>query len=187
MSNSHQRTERLIADRKAVSVRKQKEALEALSKLVEAGEIISFTTVYKAAGVSSWFVYNNEIVRSAVKEEIRKQTLQQRMEPQMRTDSRTVRGLRTELANARSEINELRKDRERLRHYLQRNLGDQLEKRRLEELPAKIQQLKDSNMELSGELEVARAALKKCEQERDEAKANAEGAHLALRQMMKEV
>ncbi|WP_133298444.1 DUF6262 family protein [Tsukamurella pulmonis] len=187
---SDPRTQRLIAARRAAAAHKQAVTVACVDEMVTEGDHVSFTSVHRAAGVSTWFVYNNPAVRRAIETAMQEQQAQSTStisRPNTPVDDRTMRGLRTELANARSEIRDLRAERDRLRRRLQRDLGDQLDARSSQELAEELHRLNAENAGLRTELQTATVELATTKHDRDDAIADRDGAHLALRQMMRQV
>jgi hypothetical protein len=82
--------------------------------------------VQRAAGVLSWYVFNNAAVRAEIETATNNQRAVRAHQPAS-VDDRTLAGLRAELAAARAEIRDLRSERERLRQRLARDLGQQID------------------------------------------------------------
>jgi hypothetical protein len=68
------RTARLVAARQDAARGTQKRTLKAIEEMRSRQDRISFAAVQRAAGVSTWFVYNNRQVRAAIEEAIALQT-----------------------------------------------------------------------------------------------------------------
>lgn len=180
------RTEKLIANRRAASAEKQSSTLAALKVMMSHGEDVSFVSVQRAAGVSSWFVYNNPNVRAAIESAIKENKSRPAEDYYTKPDDRTSSDLRTELANARSEISDLRSELSRLRQHLQRTLGEQLDSLQGREIAEQLRVAKQDNSRLRADLRSTKNALNESIQERDSAVADRDGAQLALRQMMRQ-
>ena len=187
MTTPDARTERLVANRRAAAIKKQESTLAALEGMVARGDRVTFTDVQRTAGVSTWFVYNNPVVRLAIEAAIRDQEDRSIIEPNKPSDDRTAAGRRVELANARNEIRDLRAERDRLRQRLQRSLGDQIDTMSKRELVEQLRVAEQENSRLQAELRSVATELTTSNRDRDEAIADREGAQLALRQMMRGV
>lgn len=187
MTAADARTERLVANRRAAALKKQVSTLAVLEEMISRGARVSFVDVQRKARVSTWFVYNNPTVRLAIDAAIKDQQDHGIAAPSMSLDDRTTAGLRVELANAQAEIRDLRTERDRLRHHLQRSLGNQLDAMSKHELVEQLRAAEQDNARLRAELRSTAAELASTSQERDEASANCDGAQLALRQMMRAV
>lgn len=181
------RTELLVANRRAAAAAKKTSTLTALEGIIHRGERVSFKAVQRAAGVSTWYVYNNRDVRASIEAAISDQGRQGLPPSMSRLDGRTVPGLQTELANARAEIRDLRDERSRLKQRLQRSLGNQVDSMSRQDMAEELASANKEIAALRSELESATASLAVCNRERDEAIADREGAQLALRQTMRSV
>ncbi|WP_139184225.1 DUF6262 family protein [Tsukamurella pulmonis] len=189
-TSSDARTQHLVAARRAAAAGKQTATLDKIDEMVTHGEQVSFTSVHRAARVSTWFVYNNPTVRLAIETAIQSQSNQNLDKDggsNDTVDDRTAQGLRTELANARGEIRDLRGERDRLRRRVQRNLGDQLDATSAQDLAKELCRIEDENTRLRKELHAATAEIAIVKRERDVAIADRDGAQLALRQMIRKV
>lgn len=187
MTRSDERTERLIANRRASAAKKQAHTLTKLEELLSREERVSFVKVQRAAGVSTWFVYNNPTIRSAIEAAIRNQSDHKPAESYKPAEGRIEAGLRAEIANARSEIRDLRNERDRLRQHLQRNLGDQVDAIGKRELAEQLQATEQENSRLKVELRTLTEELATRNQEFTQAKADIEGLQIALRQKIRPV
>lgn len=187
MTNPDRRTERLVASRRAAAAEKQAHTLTTIERMLERGAKINFVEVQRTAGVSTWFLYNNPTIRLAVESAIRAQHDHQAAEATKPLDDRTLAGLRTELANARAEIRDLREERDRLRRRLQRDLGDQVDARSRRELLERLRVLEQENSKLQDTLRTTTTELATAKRERDTVAADLEGTQLALRQTIHRV
>lgn len=115
----------LAASRRETSLRKRQAVFETLAAIAAKGEPITFTTLARRSGVSTWLVYA-EGVREHVQAAIDRQD---RPSAGASAEARTAgsAGLRAELAMSRAEVAELRGERDRLREALRANLGQQLD------------------------------------------------------------
>lgn len=181
------RTERLIADRRQAAAKKQAQTLEVIERLLALKERVTFADVHRAAKVSTWFVYNNAVVRSAINDAMRVQSDEQPASAVKTTDDRTTQGVRAELADARAEIRDLREERGRLRLRLQRNLGDQIDVASKRDLLERLRVLEDENEQLQQTLLAANTEHANVRLELEQAQSELDGARLALRQTMRAV
>ncbi len=179
------RTARLVANRQAAAAEKRTRTLATVERMLSGGQRVSFVEVQRAAGVSTWFVYNNPTVRHVIETAMREQREHQMTVAAKPVDTRTLPGLRTELANSRAEIRDLRDERDRLRHRLQRDLGDQIDTLSKRDLLERLRALEQENTQLQSALHTTTAEFATVTQERDEAVADLEGTRLALRQTMR--
>ncbi|MFC9646776.1 DUF6262 family protein [Streptomyces mirabilis] len=148
----------LAEARRADSQRKRHSVLAALQDLAAAGERITFATVARAAGVSTWLVY-----AEGVREHVQAAIDQQSHEPvKARSQGRQTSpaSLKTDLALAREEITSLRDERDRLREAVRQQLGQQLDQvsnrqltDRISELTAQVRQLERSEAQARTEAE----------------------------------
>lgn len=146
---------------------------------------MTFVDIHRAAGVSTWFVYNNVAVRAAIEHAIRQQREATTEGPAKPTDDRTLPGLRTELAHARAEIRDLRGERDRLRHRLQRDLGEQLDAMSNRELLERVRSLEQENVQLRATLRSTTEELATNRRDLEQALTDLDGTRLAIRQMMR--
>lgn len=179
------RTERLVANRRAAAAEKRTHTLATVERMLSRGERVNFIEVQRTAGVSTWFVYNNPTVRHVIEAAMRGQRDHKTTDAAKPLDSRTLPGLRAEVANARAEIRDLRDERDRLRRRLQRDLGDQVGALGKRELLERLRVVEQENAQLQSALHTTTAELATIKQERDEAVADLEGTRLALRQTMR--
>lgn len=185
MTTTDPRTDRLIANRRAAAAQKQAHTLAIIEKMLKNGTRVTFVDVQRAAGVSTWFVYNNPKVRHAIESATRVQQHHYADQAAKPLDDRTLSGLRTELADARVEIRDLREERDRLRARVQRGLGDQIDNHSKRELLERLRNLEKENTQLQEALQASSIELGTAQRERDTAVADLEGTQLALRQTMR--
>lgn len=180
------RTERLVAKRKLAAAEKQAHTLAFIERLLASQGRVTFVDVQRGAGVSTWFVYNNPVVRAAIEDAMREQRTARSIDAVKPADDRTIRGLRAELADARAEIRDLREERERLRRRLQRNLGDQISTMEKRELLERLRVLEDENNQLQTSLRATTEDHAAIRRELDNSQTELEGTRLALRQMVRQ-
>jgi flagellar biosynthesis chaperone FliJ len=115
------RAQALRESRRRDSRTKRDQVTAALSTMLAAGDQISFASVARRAGVSTWLAY-----APGVREQIDTAITQQTNADKGQAPSESSRALRTDLELARQEIRRLRGERDELRGHLQSTLGRQL-------------------------------------------------------------
>ena len=115
------RAQALRESRRRDSRTKRDRVTAALSAMLAAGDPISYTSVARRAGVSTWLAY-----APGVREQIDTAIAQQTNDDKREAPSESSRALRTDLELARQEIRGLRGERDELRRHLQGTLGQQL-------------------------------------------------------------
>ena len=159
------RIERLRASRAKDSEEKTRRALDAVDALLRSGQRITVAQVARDASVSTWFVYNQPQVHQAVQDGITGQGTRGRQNcPAPEASQVSPAGLRTDLALAREEIKDLKKERDRLRHRVRLSLGAELEGVNQHELIERVQQiaaLEGRLRETEDDLTAARAGLRR--------------------------
>ncbi|WP_405713393.1 DUF6262 family protein [Streptomyces sp. NBC_00046] len=182
------RVERLRASRAKDSEDKIRRALDAVDGLLRSGRRITVTQVARDAAVSTWFIYNQPPVHQAVQDGIAAQREHVRQEfpvPEARQVSSA--GLRTDLALAREEIKDLKKERDRLRNRVRLSLGAELDEVNRNELIERVQQLEQRNTTLDQELSEARDQITALEGRLREAEDDLTAARGSLRRAMRAV
>lgn len=160
--SSETRTDLLLRARRRASQTKQDQALAAVERLRSTGQAVTFTATARAAGVSTWFAYNNAVVAAAIRQAQTDQVengLQSHPQPQERV---TAASLRAELSNSRQEVKELRHENARLHAALATRLGATLERLDLDEVLARMRDAEVRNVRLEADLEadaIAKAEL----------------------------
>lgn len=150
------RVQRLTEARRLDGVRKQEACLKALDVLTSRGMTVTFAEIQRLANVSSWFVYNNAVVRASIEEARRLGTEHEIKAPPVRVD---VAGLRADLADARDEIRRLREERDRFRQRVRQGLGAALEQRDIASVVERAESAERQRDLLQAELQDARARL----------------------------
>ncbi|MFD6998747.1 DUF6262 family protein [Streptomyces mirabilis] len=182
------RVGRLQAARTRDSEAKTARALNVVRDLLASGQQVSCAGVAREASVSTWLVYNQPQVRDAVQAAMREQREQGRQVSG--ADNRrqvTPAGLHTELALARDEIKDLKKERDRLRERVQLSLGAELDDVDRRQLVERIQQLEQQNTDLDHELSDARNRLITLERRLQESEDDLTAARASLRRAMRAV
>lgn len=184
------RTARLVRARRDSAARKQRQAMDAIQAIRAAGDSVSVSAVARAGQVSTWFIYNNTAVRTALTAAAEDQAQSDQLKPTKSKaggDDRTLQGLRVELAGARDEIRALRGEQAQLRRRLERTLGHQIDEISSADLAARVGELTEQNLALGNELSTARAELARTITHAAGLQDELVGARAALRRMMTEV
>lgn len=182
------RVERLRASRAKESEAKTRRALDAVDGLLRSGRRITVTQVAREAAVSTWFVYNQPQVHRAVQDGITTQREQGRQHsPVPAAQQVSPAGLRTDLALAREEIKDLKRERDRLLNRVRLSLGAELDGVDQTELIQRAQQLEQRNTTLNEELSEARNRIAALEGRLHETEDDLTAARAGLRRAMRAV
>lgn len=182
------RIERLHASRTRDSEAKTARALEAVSDLLRSGRRITVAQVAREASVSTWFVYNHSQVHDAVQAGMttqRKQGL--RGQPTPAKQQASPAALQTELALAREEIKDLKRERDRLRERVRMSLGAEIEEVDRSRLVERVQQLERENTDLRRQLPAVQDQLSALKGRLQEAEDELVAARAGLRRAMRSV
>lgn len=139
------RTEAMIGARRADSAAKRARVLTALEDMAAQGEPITFTSVARKAGVSTWLVHAPG-VRQAIDEARTRQPAA--ATPDGRPTHTQPSDLATDLALARAEIARLRSERDNQQRQLQLALGARLDDIAKADLVARVDELTRHNTQL---------------------------------------
>nr|WTB31730.1 DUF6262 family protein [Streptomyces sp. NBC_00830] len=182
------RVERLRVSRAKDSEDKTRRALDAVDGLLRSGRRITVTQVARDASVSTWFVYNQPQVHQTVQDGIAAQREHVRQElPATEAQQVSAAGLRTDLALAREEIKDLKKERDRLRNRVRLSLGTELDEVNRNELIERVQQLAQRNTALGQKLSEAEAQIASLESRLSETEDELTAARVSLRRAMRAV
>jgi hypothetical protein len=181
------RIRRLRAARARDSEAKTARALDVVRDLLASGQRITCARVAREASVSTWFVYNKPPVQDAVQAAMHEQRQHGRTAAGSGSGQVTPSGLQTELALAREEIKDLKKERDRLRERVRLTLGAELEDVGRDQLVERIRQLEQQNTELRRELSEAGDRLTDSERRLQEAEDDLTAARAGLRRAMRAV
>ncbi|MEU4063758.1 DUF6262 family protein [Streptomyces wedmorensis] len=182
------RVERLRASRAKDSEEKTKRALDAVNGLLRSGLRITVSQVAREAAVSTWFVYNQPQVHRAVQEGIASQQERVRQDSTAPAAQQvSSAGLRTDLALAREEIKDLKRERDRLLNRVRLSLGAELDGVDQSELIQRVQQLERRNTDLNEELSEARKRIAALEGRLRETEDDLTAARAGLRRAMRAV
>jgi chromosome segregation ATPase len=182
------RVQRLRAARTQDSTSKIDRSLKVIHDLLASGQRITIARVAREASVSTWFVYNQLKVRETVQTAMHEQHEHKgKTSPSSNTQQVSPAGLHTELALAREEIKDLKKERDRLRERVQLSLGAELDDVDRRQLVERVQQLERQNAELNGELSEARDRLTALKRKLQESEDDLTAARATLRRAMRAV
>ncbi|WP_405898155.1 DUF6262 family protein [Streptomyces sp. NBC_00727] len=182
------RVERLRVSRAKDSEDKTRRALDTVDGLLRSGRRITVAQVARDASVSTWFVYNQPRVHQAVQDGITAQRTRGRQNPHAPEASQvSPAGLRTDLALAREEIKDLKKERDRLRNRVSLSLGAELEGVNQHELIERVQQIEQRNTALEHALSEARDQIAALEGQLRAAEDDLTAARASLRRAMRAV
>lgn len=182
------RVRRLAAARARDSEAKTARSLDVVRDLLGSGQRVTFTGVAREASVSTWFVYNQAQVRDAVQAAMDEQRKHGRHTSQVSGGQRVnPAGLHTELALAREEIKDLKKERDRLRERVRLSLGAELDDADRSKLVERVEQLEREKADLKHELENTRDQLFSLEGRLQESEDDLTAARAGLRRAMRAV
>ena len=167
------RAQALREARRQDSRTKRDQVNSTITAMLAAGEHISFASVARRTGVSTWLTY-----APGVREQINTAIAQQAGDNSSPSAPESTAAVRTDLELARQDIRRLRTERDELRRHLQGTLGLQLTN--LSTAP-----LVDRIAALSQELTQARQANRDLTDQVTELRDDLDAARRALRQMMK--
>ncbi|MEV7691358.1 hypothetical protein [Streptomyces bungoensis] len=169
--------------RRRASLDKRQRTLTALAALEHDGTRITFTAVARAAGVSTWLTYSpgiREHIEAARKRQHTPAAPGRPGEPPT-----APAALRMELDLARQEIRQLRTDRDRLSTAVRHQLGQQLDTVTAGNLTARVDELTQSNQQLTDQLRQATAENTTLQQRLTAAEADLTAARTSLRRMIR--
>ncbi|MGN8026199.1 DUF6262 family protein [Microbacterium sp. 22242] len=175
------RVRRLTEARRRDGARKQDACLAAVERLTAAGQAVTFAEVERLAGVSSWFAYNNTVVRAHIESARAQSPAVAASTPPRRTDAA---GLRADLAHARDEVRRLREERDNLRQHVRRGLGSAVEERDAASVLERAEGAERQRDLLHDELREARSELARTVQDRDRLRSELDAARGAVKRMM---
>ncbi|MGY0061031.1 DUF6262 family protein [Streptomyces sp. LZ34] len=180
--------ERLRASRAKDSKDKTRRALDAVDGLLRSGRRITVAQVAREAAVSTWFVYNQPQVHQAVQDGITARRERGRQNsPVPEAPQVSPAGLRTDLALAREEIKDLKKERDRLRERVRLSLGAELEATGRTQLIDRIDKLERENSALRAELAESQGIQSALEHSLQETEDDLTAARASLRKAMRAV
>ncbi len=162
---------------------KRARVLHTLDELLTRGEPVTFTTVAKAAGVSTWLVY-----APGVREHIESARAQQARTAASGDEPRSASGamsIRTDLEVLRADNQRLRGQVSDLKEALQRQLGRQLDQLQATDLTDRIGELTAQNQELQGQLTQLQHENQELERRLVESNDDLVAARASLRRMIR--
>ncbi|MGY4740552.1 DUF6262 family protein [Streptomyces sp. ATMOS53] len=187
-NDRNSRVERLRASRAKDSEEKTRRALDAVAGLLRSGRRITVSQVARDAAVSTWFVYNQPQVHQAVQDGISAQREHGRQDSSVPAARQvSPAGLRTDLALAREEIKDLKRERDRLLNRVRLSLGAELDGVDPNELIQRVQQLEQRNTALNEELSEARERIAALGGRLHETEDDLTAARASLRRAMRAV
>lgn len=175
----------LAASRREASLRKRQTVLDTVQAIAADDEPITFASVARRSGVSTWLVYADgvrEHVQAAIARQAHQPVAALRDGRQASSAS-----LRTELATSRAEVAELRGERDRLRDALRANLGQQLDQVSNRHLTERITELTEQARALERSEAEARAHAAQLADRVAELEADLAAARTSLRSVMREI
>jgi len=135
----------MIQARRRDSDTKRARVLTTLERMRDNDIPITFASIARQAGVSTWLVY-----APGIREHIdQARTHQHRRPPSEPAGDSVTRGLHTDLALARAEIKSLRAEREQHQRQLRLALGARMDNLAKTDLVARVDELTQANTELA--------------------------------------
>ncbi|MFG3142765.1 DUF6262 family protein [Streptomyces sp. NPDC048211] len=187
-SSREARVARLRQARQEDSTAKTARATAAIRHLLEAGQRVSFARVAREANVSTWFVYNNPAVKSATQDAMLVQTDQGMAAAAVAPRERaTPASLHTDLALARAEIKDLKRERDTLTRRVQLALGAEIDNAARADLVDRIHDLERRNQTLTRELSESNSRAEKLARGLEESEETVASLRLALRKAIRVV
>jgi len=187
-SSRDARVARLRQARQANSASKATRTQAAIRELLDAGQRISFARVAREADVSTWFAYNTPAIKAAIRNAMSDQAQHGREAAALpRPERARPASLHTDLALAREEIQELKRERDALKQRVQLALGAEIDNVAQPDLVRRIQDLEHQTQILAGDLAETRSRAETLAEQREEAEENIASLRLALRKAMRAV
>ncbi|MGW0578015.1 DUF6262 family protein [Streptomyces sp. NPDC002920] len=186
-SSRDTRVARLRRARQTDSVTKTTRARGVIRDLLKAGQRITFARVAREANVSTWFVYNKPEVKTAILDAMNDQTRHGAEAAATPRSQRTPIGLHTDLAFAREEIQDLKRERDTLKQRVQLALGAEIDNVSHAGFVSRIQDLERQNQMLARDLAHARASAGQLAKQQAESEETITSLRLALRKAIRAV
>lgn len=183
-----QRVERLRRARAADSASKTKRARDIVAANLRDGARITFASIARHAQVSTWFVYNQIDVRTAIHAAMREQReygIEASTTPS--TYRASAASLATELAYTRTQLAKAETERDDYRRRMQLALGAAIDTDNVERLRARVHELDETNSRLAAETREARQYVAELTRERDRAQDDVTAARAALKRTIRSV
>ncbi|WP_331752438.1 DUF6262 family protein [Streptomyces sp. NBC_00829] len=162
---------------------KRAKVVAVVDAMLTSGDLITFTGVARAAGVSSWLVYAD-----GVREHIEAARTRQQRQPTRATQIRppvSAASLQTELELTRADNARLRAELSQARAAVQRQLGQQLDQLGSADLTARVEELTRQNRELRSEVDGLNQVNKNLERRLAETGEDLNAARTSLRRMIR--
>ncbi|MFC7812698.1 DUF6262 family protein [Streptomyces olivaceus] len=182
------RVARLRQARQADSTAKTTRTQTVVRDLLRTGQRVSFARVAREAGVSTWFVYNKPAVKAAIRRAMNDQAhhgTEAASAP--RPERTTPASLHTDLALAREEIQDLKRERDALKRRVQLALGAEIDNAARADLVSRIRDLEHDNRALATDLTETRTRADRLAEQHREAEQNVASLRLALRKAIRAV
>ncbi|NUW46016.1 hypothetical protein HT134_38765 [Nonomuraea rhodomycinica] len=136
--------------------------------------------------MSTWFVYNTPAISAAIRQAMSEQALHGVQAAAVPRPERAIpASLHTDLAIARQEIQELKREREALKHRLQLALGAEIDNAVQPELVQKVQGLERHTQALTRDLAEARTQAARLTEQQQESDETIASLRLTLRKAMR--
>lgn len=133
----------LLESRRAVSARKRDSVFRAVDEMKRSGAEITFASVARHAGVSSWLVYQDGVREYVIT--AREHQAAQPVEDRRVGRSASDASLRTDLELARQDNQRLRTELARLKVVVRERLGQRLEVESSQTLRNRVDELAEAN------------------------------------------
>ena len=162
---------------------KRAKVVAVVDAMLTSGDLITFTAVARAAGVSSWLVY-----AAGMREHIEEARTRQQRQPARATQVRPPVGaasLHTELALTRADNARLRAELAKARTAVQRQLGQQLEQLGSADLTTGMNDLTQQNRALRSEVDGLKQVNKNLERRVSETGDDLTATRTSLRRMIR--
>lgn len=187
-SSRDARVAHLRRARRSDSAAKTARAQRAIGDLLNAGQRVSFARVAREADVSTSFVYNKPAIKAAIRDAMRDQAQHGVEAAEVpRPERATPASLHTDLALAREEIQELKRERDALKRRVQLALGAEIDNVAQADLVNRIQDLEHENQALARDLTEARSRAERLAKQREESEETIASLRLVLRKAMRAV
>jgi hypothetical protein len=173
----------LRESRRAASVQKRDHVYRAVDDMKRSGAAITFASVARHAGVSTWLVYQRGVREYVI-------AAQEHQAAQPVDARRTGRaaseaGLRTDLELARRDNQKLRAELERLKVVIRERLGQRLEVESSQTLRNRVDELAGANHRLQQDNSVLTSQVEELNEKLNAAEDDLGAARTSLRRMIK--
>ena len=169
--------------RRLDSARKRQRVRQAIDEMLRSGDPVTFAAVARAARVSTWLVYADG-VREHVEQAMKRQAAQPAAS-QRSGLTPSAASLRTDLELARTQIRDLRAERDKLRNHIRLQLGHQLDQIHSKTLIDRIDELTTCNQRLADQHHQIAAGNQQLRQRITELEDDLTAARTSLRRMIR--